>query len=319
MNPAASICPLCGQKSLSAYKNKKARRAENNGAGRLDKCASCGLVFQNPVPGDLSSFYDGYRGEEGKRFLAGVEAVVKFFRRRRARAVNRLYDGPGRVLDIGCGRGQMLRELKARGWECFGTEFPGQASGDLPFTVYEGELAELKLSARSFDAVTLWHVFEHLKDPFSALEEIDRILKPGGFLVISVPNIESLQAKVFGRNWIHLDLPRHIYHFSPWSLSGALQKKGFTIVDYRHFSAEYGMSGVILSLGAALTGKGPDFFNTLRSGRKSFGTYGILAFSVIMAPFAAAFSTAEALLKRGGEVIVLARKPGLTLGRGKDK
>ena len=69
------------------------------------------------------------------------------------------------------GRGQMLRELGAMGWECFGTEFPGQASRDLPFTVYEGDIADLNLPAQSFDAVTLWHVFEHLSDPFSALTD----------------------------------------------------------------------------------------------------------------------------------------------------
>ncbi len=315
MSPAASRCPLCGQ-SLSSYKNKKSCRIENAGEGGLDKCSSCGLVFLNPVPDDLSAFYEGYRGEEGKRFLNRVESVVKFFRRRRARAVNRLFPRPGRVLDIGCGRGQMLRELKSMGWECFGTEFPGQASKSLPFTVYEGDLAELKLQPQSFDAVTLWHVFEHLKNPFSALDEIGRILKPGGLLVISVPNIESIQAKIFGRNWIHLDLPRHIYHFSPHSLSRALQTGDFTVLDLRHFSAEYGMSGVVLSLGAALTGKGPDFFNALRNGDKSFGVYGILIFSLILAPFAAAFSTAEALLKRGGEVIVLARKSGKDTGIG---
>ena len=312
MNPPASLCPLCGRKSLSAFKNKKAYQWDSRSC-MLDECASCGLVFQNPVPDDLSSFYEGYRGEAGKRFLNRVEAIIRFFRRRRARTVNGFFPRPGRVLDIGCGRGQMLRELGAMGWECFGTEFPGQASRDLPFTVYEGDIADLNLPAQSFDAVTLWHVFEHLSDPFSALTEICRILKPGGLLVISVPNIESLQAKIFGRNWIHLDLPRHIYHFSPGSLSRAMEGKGFTITGWRHFSAEYGMSGVILSLGAAMMGKGPGFFNTLRGGQKKWRAYGTFAYSVCMAPLAAAFSTMEALLKRGGEVMVLARKSGETL------
>ncbi len=307
MSRAEVSCPLCGLGSLSVYKKGKSCRKGYD--GRLYRCSSCSLVFQNPIPDDLSTFYEAYRGEEGKRFLNEVEAAVRFFRRRRANAVNVLFLRPGRILDIGCGRGQMLQKMKSMGWECFGTEFPGQATSGLPFTVYEGNLPDLKLPAKSFDAVTLWHVFEHLRDPFSTIEEINRILKPGGVLVISVPNIESLQARIFGENWIHLDLPRHIYHFSPGSLSKALEDKGFIIEEMRHFSAEYGASGIILSLGAALTGKGPDFFNTLRGGQKKTSVYGIFAYSILMAPFAAVFSTVEALLKRGGEVIALARKP----------
>ncbi len=313
MNAKEGLCPLCGLKSVSAYKKKKTYPLADNSVGRLDKCLSCGLVFQNPVPNDLHVFYEGYRGEEGKRFLNGVEIAVKFFRRRRAMAINAFFPRPGRILDIGCGRGYMLRKLAAMGWECFGTEFPGQASANLPFTVYEKDPEDLGLQASSFDVVTLWHVFEHLKDPFSTLKEIDRILRPGGLLVISVPNIESLQAKIFGGNWIHLDLPRHIYHFSPGSLSLALEKKGFTIIGMRHFSAEHGMSGIILSLGAALTGQGPEFFNSLLDKKKKWRAYAIVVFSIFMAPFAAAFSTVEAFFKRGGEVIVLARKPGGTI------
>ncbi len=313
MKPAAGSCPLCGHESTSAYKNGKFRFPKDIGAGRLCRCNSCGLVFQNPIPDDLSGFYEAYRGEEGKRFLNEVETIVKFFRRRRAVAINGLFARPGRVLDIGCGRGQMLQELRSMGWECFGTEFPGQAAKGLPFRVYDSDLVDLHLPGESFDAITLWHVFEHLKDPFSALAEIGRILKPGGLLVISVPNIDSLQAMIFGENWLHLDLPRHIYHFSPPSLSRALEKKGFIIEDWRHFSAEYGMSGTILSLGAVMTGKGPDFFNALRRGKRIW-TYGIFVYSILMAPFAAAFSTLEALLKKGGEVIVLARKSGGSLG-----
>ncbi len=310
MKPDAGLCPLCGHDSLSAYKKGRSGLEKSNGISGLCKCGSCGLVFQDPIPVDLSSFYEAYRGEEGKRFLNEVEAAVRFFRQRRALTVDGFFSRPGRILDIGCGRGQMLQKMKSMGWECFGTEFPGQSASGLPFTVYEGDLVDLNLPSQFFDAVTLWHVFEHLRDPFSALAEIGRILKPGGRLVISVPNIESLQAKIFGRNWIHLDLPRHIYHFSPGSLSRALEDKGFTISDRRHFSAEYGASGLILSLGAALTGKGPDFFNTLRGGQKKWKAYGIFVYSVFMAPLAAVFSTLEALLKRGGEVIVIARKSG---------
>ncbi len=310
MSPYRLLCPLCGSQNLSG-------RMDAPGASRLLECADCGIVFLEPVPDDLPALYEGYRREGGKRFLYGAEALVRFFRVRRARLIERLSRAPRktgknlRILDIGCGRGLMLAELASRGWECYGTELPGQAPGTsgAPFKVYEGRISDLDLPSEFFDVVTLWHVFEHLRDPMRALKEIRRILKPGGLLVISVPNIGSLQAKLFGRRWIHLDLPRHLYHFSPRSLGCALRESGFSIADWSHFSAEHGISGIILSFGALISGRGHDLFSTLRGEGKGFGA---AAASMAFAPVAIVFSVLEALLKRGGGMTVLAVKPAGT-------
>ncbi len=104
MTSPSVACPLCGSGLLSVYMTGM------GAASRLDKCAGCGLVFQNPVPDDLPGFYEGYRRQGGKRFFYGSEAFIKYFRLRRARMINRLSHPPGRVLDIGCGRGLMLAE-----------------------------------------------------------------------------------------------------------------------------------------------------------------------------------------------------------------
>ncbi|MDA8326280.1 MAG: class I SAM-dependent methyltransferase [Nitrospiraceae bacterium] len=326
MNPSSRPCPVCRSQDLTEYR-------EIDGALRLLKCTDCGLVFLDPVPGDLSVFYEGYRREGGKRFLYGAETLVKYFRVRRARMIDRLFgprrktdgavkknDGNPRVLDIGCGRGLMLAELKSRGFECYGTELPGQApfrqkTGDAPFTVYEGDLTELDLPGGFFDVVTVWHVLEHVRDPVQTLKEVRRILKPGGLLVISVPNIGSLQAKLFGRRWIHLDLPRHLYHFSPGPLAHALKQSGFAVEGFRHFSAEHGVSGMILSFGALMSGSGPDLFSTLRGEGKR---YGAIVSAMAFAPAAFFLSVIEAVLRMGGVITVVAEKP-LESGPGPEK
>jgi predicted SAM-dependent methyltransferase len=100
---------------------------------------------------------------------------------------------------------------------------------------------------RSFDVVTFWHVFEHLSSPHQALQKVSRVLKPDGLLVIAVPDIAGLQARLFKRNWFHLDVPRHLFHFSLDTLSALLQQHGFAITTVNHYSFEYDTFGALQS------------------------------------------------------------------------
>ena len=99
-----------------------------------------------------------------------------------------------------------------------------------------------------FDVVSLWHVFEHLPNPEEILREIARILKPHGLLVIEVPNLSSWQFKISRGTWIHLDSPRHFFHYSPYNLNKILGSHGFHVRSLRTLSWEFGPFGMLQSL-----------------------------------------------------------------------
>jgi 2-polyprenyl-3-methyl-5-hydroxy-6-metoxy-1,4-benzoquinol methylase len=90
-----------------------------------------------------------------------------------------------------------------------------------------------------FDLVILWHVLEHVRSPRAMLTEVARILKPGGTLLVAVPNFGSLEARLGGRDWFHLDVPRHLTHFTRATLQHALDNAGLTISSTNFFSTEY--------------------------------------------------------------------------------
>ena len=98
------------------------------------------------------------------------------------------------------------------------------------------------------NAVIFWHSLEHFGDSMAALDRAAEILKPGGLLVIAVPNLESPQARATGANWFHLDIPRHYVHFSERGLKKVIEQRGFRIVDVAHFNLEQNPYGWIQSL-----------------------------------------------------------------------
>jgi SAM-dependent methyltransferase len=100
---------------------------------------------------------------------------------------------------------------------------------------------------RPFDAVTCWHVLEHIERPAELARWVRRQLKPDGVFVVTVPNVASWQAKASGRAWMHLDPPRHRYHFNPTNLRRLLNEAGFDVVRETTFAAEYDVFGVAQS------------------------------------------------------------------------
>ena len=154
-----------------------------------------------------------------------------------------LKDEPaGRLLDVGCGAGRLLNRMRKRGWEVEGTDFDPQATGKVSarygITAHTGDLAACKLPEESFDAITMSQAIEHLYDPRLTLAECMRILKPGGLLIMTTPNINSMAAAEFGPFWRGWEPPRHLHLFSVASLERFVQKAGFEISEARSFSAD---------------------------------------------------------------------------------
>jgi 2-polyprenyl-3-methyl-5-hydroxy-6-metoxy-1,4-benzoquinol methylase len=139
------------------------------------------------------------------------------------------------LLDVGCSNGEMLVRMARAGWIVHGVEPDpvaaqvAQAAG-VPVTV--APLEEAELEPGHFDAVTMSHVLEHLHDPSTALANCRRALAPGGHLWIATPNLESAGHELFGRDWLHLDPPRHLVLFTRDTLGRLLTQCGFLPVRW---------------------------------------------------------------------------------------
>jgi 2-polyprenyl-3-methyl-5-hydroxy-6-metoxy-1,4-benzoquinol methylase len=144
------------------------------------------------------------------------------------------------LLEIGCGDGKRLEQFRHMGWRVQGLEVDEKAAArarqlyGLP--VHLGPLSEVELPEKSFDALIMNHVIEHLNDPLAVLRECLRVLKPGGKLVAVTPNCQSLGHKWFGFSWLGLDPPRHLYLFSPGNLHEVASRAAFQRVKV-HTSA----------------------------------------------------------------------------------
>lgn len=216
---------------------------------QIRRCAQCGFGWTFPIPSeeDTRAFYPAdYLGDVERTlddFLSGRLRGTRSWRgsTEKVKLVERHVDN-GRILDIGCGDGKFLWALDARRWNAAGvdnlSETLSRVRSRMPsLRLIEGDIHSGLLEAVSFDVLTFWHVFEHLPDPRAILRRAKTLLRPGGWLFISLPRFDSLQAGIFREYWYAFDdVPRHLYHFSRSSLDRLLLEAGFILRDHRLFS-----------------------------------------------------------------------------------
>jgi len=233
-------CILCGQsKGRTLYEVESAAGVSKHWKFEIVRCNDCGLVYTQPQLSreDLRACYtEAYYLKDRLRLKSFLEDDIPWLRR--ADRVGKYARG-GSILDIGCGSGGFLRSLDTQRWQKYGVEVspvPAKsAQQQVDIDVFVGDLREANFLDDQFDVITLWHVFEHLHEPREVLQEIKRILKRGGLLLIAVPNFESLERKLTKEEWYHLDIPRHLFHFSPETIGKMLRKANFKILKVRHF------------------------------------------------------------------------------------
>jgi len=196
---------------------------------RCDKCSSLQTV------GDIQADYYGqaYYGSPDGKFSPLTEKVFRFFHSLKARKFYRKFQ-PESVLEVGCGRGYILAILSKLGCKVVGIESAGAADWILNnpdikvHGVVDGELWPVE--AQSVELVIIWHVFEHVTEPFEVLLEMKRILTADGAICMSVPNVESFQSRLSWQNWFHLDVPRHHFHFTQTGIEEILGRAGMKVV-----------------------------------------------------------------------------------------
>jgi len=235
-------CNLCGADDASPVFEGRDLAYGADGTFRLVKCGRCGLVYVNPRPTleELPAYYpQDYQAlvrDAPVRERQGVEKIGAnlIFRRRMPPFVT-----GGRALEIGCGSGWYLAFLRNLGWQVQGVEvapaLAAYARDELKIDVRTGA-AETALAAfpdDSFDVVAMWHVLEHLSDPSGVLSQIHRILKPGGRLMVELPNFRCVSRPLLGSYWFYLELPRHLYQFAPDTLDAMLRKARFAVAGLK--------------------------------------------------------------------------------------
>jgi 2-polyprenyl-3-methyl-5-hydroxy-6-metoxy-1,4-benzoquinol methylase len=297
---------------------------------RVRRCGACQLTYTVPelTPDELLAYYgEPYYGKTNVRFNRLFESLVMWFRNRRARKI-RQYMKTGRALDVGCGRGHVLARLRAQGWEVQGVELNEvavrHARDELGLNVQIGAFDPTSFPRNHLDVIVFWHVLEHLAEPMRAINGSWDILKPGGLLVIAVPNIASWQARLSKYHWFHLDLPRHITHFSESWLCKRLASAGFSIKEVSHFSFEqnpYGWIQSVLNRCGLRRNLLYDIFKneSARSLSMPFRRFpvqsalSLLGFAILL-PMACFMLIPEAVFRRGPTIELYAIKTGRQSG-----
>jgi SAM-dependent methyltransferase len=141
----------------------------------------------------------------------------------------------GALLDLGCSSGSFLESLKGDGWKLYGIEMSTEgakvAEAKTGAQVFVGQILDATFPRESFDAITCFDVLEHLYEPRRVMTRVGEWLKPGGIFYVLVPNIDSAEARTFGSYWHGLELPRHLFHYSPAALKFLGESAGLSVVS----------------------------------------------------------------------------------------
>ena len=249
MSEAIISCPFCGSVSSGIYLEGVTDLLHGtHGIWDIRECMSCGLLYTSPaIPEErMGEYYpaeyaahvggnEGY-GHPFIRFLK-VLAILPYTLRFGQPGYFPQPFGKAEMLDVGCGAGLHIRKMSSLGWRCMGVDISMQAIGnarrlnpDAKFVV--GLLRDID-SGEKFDLISMHHVLEHLYHPRQVIADCYSLLRPGGKLVVNVPNVASFEAGLFGRRWIGLDIPRHMLHFKEAVLVRLLKEAGFEIETKR--------------------------------------------------------------------------------------
>lgn len=236
-------------------------------AGRFLKCNLCKCIS---FFGFNRNIYDSSYYGNGDSKLGGLAGFIrKLCAKSRAEFLTNLIQQPGRCLDIGCGDGDFLNCMKSRGWDIAGTEIAGpaydRASSRFPNRIFCIEDFSNLDCKRKFHAITFWQVFEHLENPRDVLNKCKKLIEPNGVIAIGVPNPESLQSNFGGKNWLHLDPPRHLHLMDADALEKLANECGFIRISRRRPWFEFGPIGWIQTLFNMCYFKRDFFFESLKN------------------------------------------------------
>lgn len=255
-------CPLCGCARARVVVRAGDRLAPSDPRRyTVVRCLDCGLAYLRPRPTPETAgccYQESYSGSGRGGFIEALDAV---YRRRQHGEVARWLASRrplrGRLLDVGCGAGDLLAVLRADGWSVQGVEpqalGAAQAGGDHGLDVLTGRFEDVRLPKSPFDAIVFSGVFEHLHDPVAALCRARALLAPGGLVaVLFLPMLDSPEARLLGPRWMALDLPRHLTHFEEVTFTKMATEAGLGVAGRETYSRRHNPAQLVGSLAPRL-------------------------------------------------------------------
>jgi 2-polyprenyl-3-methyl-5-hydroxy-6-metoxy-1,4-benzoquinol methylase len=320
------ICNNCGQTNLEPLYNAPAFDSRNREAGKnfgIARCRSCQLVSTTGTDADevAEAYTSEYYGSASSKFVSAIERIISLTTVVRSRKIIQVWRGGQHteespsVLDIGCGRGQLLRAFQSQGASVLGLERQEFPADHTPSDILRvGSISDPEYTDIKFDIIILWHVLEHLEKLEELLNEATNHLSENGLLIIAVPNFSSLQQRMFSKHWFHLDLPRHLVHVDSKWLLQQLTNRGYSIEVTSYMDPLQNTFGFIQSALNSIAPRQPnDYYRLLKHGRflerkTALRTLAWSLLSIVLLPFAILESTLGAVLRRGATVQVIARR-----------
>ena len=235
-------CNLCRADNTRLMFHARDRQSREKRPFNIVKCKKCDLAYLNPRPTkkEIIQHYPPWYHSRAQKEIVNLEATTiwgipwREAMQKKAAPILR-YKREGKILDIGCGDGSLLKFMEELGWETYGIDFSGDstryAREVLGLNVFPGRLEEVSYPEDFFDIIIFFHVLEHLSDPLDTLKKVLPLLKADGVLLIEVPNFASFEARIFRSRWIGIDAPRHLYHFTPRTLEAMLKSAGFNAIE----------------------------------------------------------------------------------------
>ncbi len=278
-------CPVCGAADLRNVLSVKDHSVSGE-TFQVVECSNCSLRFTQDPP-DAYGIVPYYKSEEyishtntSKGLINRMYQTVRKRTLRKKRKLIKRSTGleKGKILDLGSGTGAFVNKMKQYGWEVTGLE-PDADARKVGNQLYHIELSDTsgfyQLPAGNFDAITLWHVLEHVHDLQEYVAQLKLLLKENGKLFIAVPNYTSKDAAIYKECWAAYDVPRHLYHFSPRSMQVLMEQHGLKIRQYKPMwydsfyvsmlSSKYKNARLNDPVGQGRTNLFASFFNGFRS------------------------------------------------------
>jgi 2-polyprenyl-3-methyl-5-hydroxy-6-metoxy-1,4-benzoquinol methylase len=236
-------CPCCGQKNITPVFSAEDFTLSHE-RFEIWECKNCTLRFTQNVPGQdkIGAYYQSENyishSDTNKGLINNLYHKVRIRTLAKKRKMVEEITGKssGSILDVGCGTGAFLHTMQLSGWKIAGLE-PDEAARKKALELYKLNLDSseklVSLPAESFDAITMWHVLEHVHELHEYIKRLKELLKPGGKLFIAVPNYTSYDEKVYKEFWAAYDVPRHLYHFSPASMHTLLSLHEMPVVSIK--------------------------------------------------------------------------------------
>ncbi len=299
------VCPLCGSKETNLYcENSDFLFETTEEKFKLIRCKKCDLIFMEKKfnPQELAKFYPKDYWEEKERKTENL--YRKFVIYHHIFFVKKYLKNGNSILDIGCGDGLFLNELnRKKRYKAYGLEGFNKNVIAKNFTLIPEKIENVEKIPEEFDVITAFHVIEHLPDPDSFLEKVNKFLKENGKVILQLPNTDSIQAKIFKKRWTGIDIPRHLMNYNPENLRILLKKHNFEIERICHFSLRDSSPSIVSSL---IPRFNPVYLN-IKGRNDLFSTVKKFIYLIFVLSFQP-ISFLEALFRKGGIIFCVAKK-----------